>query len=225
MKWQDGASKRGECKLHRKALVQTLGKAYKHIGGLQGLKNRYRPYVCPMSDILEQIPEGVSLFDIGCGSGSLLCLGKAFRKIKRAVGYDVSPLAVEASRAVSGVEITLRGPEDGVPSFVGYQAVTVVDVLHHIPPQQQKQFLIDIVQNMDVGSRLIIADIDAGRWVGALMNRFHDLLLARQWVHPWPALRVSEALKALGCREEHFSLHRTLWYPHFVIRVVKECEV
>lgn len=207
--------------MRRKELVRSLKHAFAKVGGMQGLKNRYRPFVCPLAEILEQVPRGARLFDVGCGSGSLLWLAKAFRQVERADGFDVSPLAVEASRGLSGVTVTLRDRHEGLPSFAGYQVVTLVDVLHHIPPDQQQRFLVDLVGRMDSGSQLMIADIDADRKIGAFCNQLHDLLLAREWVHPWSPQRVRQVLRTAGCREVHFSRHSSLWYHHYLMRVVK----
>ena len=207
--------------MRRQELIRSLKHAFAKVGGIHGLKNRYRPYVCPLAEILEQIPKGVRLFDVGCGSGSLLWLAKEFRQLEKADGFDVSPLAVEASRELQGVTVILRDRHEGLPSFAGYQVVTLVDVFHHILPSQQQQFLVDVLGKMDVGSQLIIADIDADRKIGTSCNQLHDLLLAREWVHPWPPRRVRELLRTAGCRELHFSRHRSLWYPHYLIRVVK----
>jgi len=207
--------------LNRQDLIQTLHAASRQIGGVQGFKNRYRPYVCPLLEILEQIPEGSRLFDVGCGSGTLLYLGRCFRSLEKATGYDVSSPAVEASKVFGGIDVQWRSPDAPPPSFAGYDIVTMIDVLHHIHPQKQQQFVDDIVRNMDVGCSLIIADIDAARRVGAFLNQFHDLLLAREWVHPWPVEKVLAVLDDAGCRKTHLSLHRTLWYPHFIIKAEK----
>ena len=30
---------------------------------------KYRPYICPFEALIEEVPEGASVLDIGCGSG------------------------------------------------------------------------------------------------------------------------------------------------------------
>lgn len=208
-------------KVNQKDVLRCLRANASHIGGLQGLKTRYRPWVCPIRAILEQIPEGSRLFDVGCGSGVLLCLGVEILHLSKACGYDVSESAVEASRTFKGIEVRLLSKQGPMPSFQGYDVVTLVDVLHHIPSGKQQAFLAEVVHNMDVGSALLISDIDASRKVGAFLNQLHDLLLAGQWVHPWRPDDVMVVLDELGCEIRHFSLHRSLWYPHFIIKVMK----
>ncbi|GMQ99801.1 MAG: hypothetical protein BMS9Abin18_0627 [Zetaproteobacteria bacterium] len=205
----------------QKGVLRCLRSNASHIGGLQGVKTRYRPYVCPIRAILEQIPEGSRLFDVGCGSGALLCLGVELLHLSKACGYDVSESAVEASGTFKGIEVRLLSKQGPMPSFQGYDVVTLVDVLHHIPPGKQRGFLTEIVHNMDVGSTLLISDIDASRKVGAFLNQLHDLLLAGQWVHPWCPGDVLAVLGEIGCEECHCSLHWSLWYPHFIVKVRK----
>jgi len=205
----------------QKNVLRCLRANASHIGGLQGLKTRYRPCVCPIQAILEQIPEGARLFDVGCGSGALLYLGVELLHLSKACGYDVSESAVEASRTFKGIEVRLLSKQGPMPSFQGYDVVTLVDVLHHIPSGKQQEFLAGVVHNMDVGSTLLISDIDASRKMGSFLNQLHDLFLARQWVNPWCPDDVLAVLERVGCQKCHFSLHRSLWYPHFIIKVKK----
>ena len=78
-------------------LLQELREPSSEMGGLSGLKTRLRPLVCPLHVVLEQIPMGARLFDIGCGSGSLLYLAVRLRAAKSAHGYDVSHDAIKAA--------------------------------------------------------------------------------------------------------------------------------
>ncbi|MES0371599.1 MAG: methyltransferase domain-containing protein [Mariprofundaceae bacterium] len=177
-----------------------------------------------MVEIVEQIPDGASLFDVGCGSGTLLHLGKQFRHVKKASGYDISPSAVEASTVFENINVQLLSVGDPLPSLSGYDVISVVDVLHHIPVDQQDEFISEIIKLMDVGSELLIADINAEKKVGAFLNWIHDLLLAREWVHPSTPAKVESLISKLGCEVLHCSLHRTLWYPHFIMKVKKVTE-
>lgn len=207
--------------LSKKNILRCLRAKAIHMDGLIRFKTLCRPYVCPIHEILEQIPENARLYDVGCGSGALLYLGVQFRHLSKACGHDVSESAVEASKFFSGIEVRLLPEQEPMPSFQGYDVVTLVDVLHHIPPGEQYEFLAEIVHNMDVGSKLLIADIDASRKGGAFLNQLHDLFLAGQWVQPWHPDDVKFVLEKIGCEIRHFSLHRSLWYPHFIIIAVK----
>lgn len=207
--------------LDRQTIARCLMTSAKDVKGLQGVKNRYRPYVCPLVEIVEQIPDGASLFDVGCGSGTLLHLGRQFRHVKKAGGYDISPSAVEASAAFENLDVQLLSAGDPLPSLSGYDIISMVDVLHHIPVGQQNEFISTIIKNMDMGSELLIADINAEKKVGAFFNWIHDLLLAKEWVHPSTPAKVESVISELGCEVIHCSLHRTLWYPHFILKVKK----
>ena len=55
---------------------------------------KYRPFICPFEELLPYVPDGSSVFDIGCGCGLfLLALAFADKRIS-GVGVDVASEAV-----------------------------------------------------------------------------------------------------------------------------------
>ena len=102
--------------------------------------------------------------------------------------------------------------------LAGYDTVTMIDVLHHIRPSDQVTFLGRLIAAMPAGAKLIILDIDASKPIGAWCNQVHDLLLAREWVHPMRPDQVVATLSAAGAQVvEPLIRRRTFWYPHFRI--------
>jgi 2-polyprenyl-3-methyl-5-hydroxy-6-metoxy-1,4-benzoquinol methylase len=201
-------------------LLEELRAPARELSGLGALKTRFRPLVCPLGQVLEQVPRGARLFDIGCGSGTLLYLAARLRGVAVAHGYDVSREAIAAAavfqRRVPDLHAHWR-PPDALPELGGYDVVTLVDVLHHIPPAAQIVFLERIHAGMDGGAKLVILDINAARRLPALCNQLHDLLLARQWVHPLRPERVAAALAEAGARVAPPVFSDTLWYSHYLI--------
>ena len=64
----------------------------KHVpepGIISRLKISYRPYICPFKELLEDLPEGQKVFDIGCGSGMFLSLVAEFRNPKAIAGIEI----------------------------------------------------------------------------------------------------------------------------------------
>jgi 2-polyprenyl-3-methyl-5-hydroxy-6-metoxy-1,4-benzoquinol methylase len=205
-------------------LLQELREPSSEMGGLSGLKTRLRPLVCPLHVVLEQIPMGARIFDIGCGSGSLLYLAVRLRAAKSAHGYDVSHDAIKAAGTFarrSDLVCAKFLPVSDFPNLSGYDVVTLVDVLHHIPPERQTGFLAQIVHAMDTGAKLVILDINADRVVPAMCNQIHDLVLNRDWVHPMRPRDVVAALDAVRARVDSPTLINTLWYSHYLISAYK----
>src|SRR4051812_21214461 len=120
---------------------------------LDSIKRKARPLICPFDPILNAIPGRSAVFDIGCGSGFLLGL-IAERKTPRSLaGAEID------QKLVDGARNYLRDKTDGIPVSVNLfdgttlpdelgsaDVVTLVDVLHHVPPDQQVTFLHAVFQ-------------------------------------------------------------------------------
>jgi cyclopropane fatty-acyl-phospholipid synthase-like methyltransferase len=208
-------------------LIRELEPHCKRMSGLTALKTRYRPFICPLDMVLSKIPEGARLYDIGCGSGALLYLALKLRSVKVAHGYDISSEAIKASEAFTFAmepgkfQVVKLHPEKTPPDLRGYDTVTIIDVLHHIPRELQENFIRKTIAQMDSGSRLIIKDIEASKIIGSFLNQIHDLLLAGEWVHQCRSQDVVKILQSTGATVSKTEFRWTLWYPHFqVIAIV-----
>jgi 2-polyprenyl-3-methyl-5-hydroxy-6-metoxy-1,4-benzoquinol methylase len=181
-----------------------------------------RPYICPFGEVLELVPQGARVLDVGCGSGLFLLFLASLGRISRGVGFDISCDAIAAAQAAAGtlsdaqqVRFSVRAVEEGIPHG-DWTVVSAIDVIHHIPPQYQAGFVSDLCAATPPGARLIIKDMVAAPWWRSLANRLHDLVMARQWVH-----HVSpEAVKTwvdprMGCI--HQSRTNMLWYGHWTL--------
>ena len=191
------------------------------LSGLARLRTFYRPYICPMGWILSEIPKDARLYDIGCGSGVLLYLAKAVSQVNLAHGYDIDPGAVTTSQIFSYDQNSFRVEclpvESTPPNLSGYDVVTMIDVLHHIPSDQQRKFMQRVADNMAPGARLVFKDIDASEFAGSCMNQLHDLILARQWVHPLSRQESVRMLTEAGLSVLRHDTRWSLWYPHHLI--------
>ncbi len=190
-------------------------------GGLDCLKIRYRPLVAPFHAVLSHIPPGARLLDIGCGSGVLLYLALEYRRCQIAHGYDISANAVRKAKKLVGnndrFKARLLKPNSEIPDLADYDVITMVDVLHHVPAHRQRTFLRNIAEAMPSGAVLIVTDIDGSRRVGSGLNQLHDLMLNREWVHPWRASDVVRVLTKCGLEVAKPTRYRSLWYPHYLL--------
>jgi len=173
--------------------------------------------------VLAEIPRGSCLYDIGCGSGALLYLALKTCLVKVAHGYDVSEEVVKSAKAFEMssdiFQVIYLPTEKTPPDLHGYDIVTMVDVLHHIPAKLQDNFLCTTISRMDSGAKLIIKDIEASKFLGSLMNQIHDLLLAREWVYQRRSSDVVKVLRSTGAIVSKPLFRWTLWYPHFQVVV------
>jgi len=182
-----------------------------------------RPYICPFDRLLELVPDGASVLDVGCGCGLFLGLLAATGKQPRGFGVDVSAEAIPTARIMADrlretqvpADLTFHriGPDDPRPDG-SYDVVSLIDVIHHVPRARQRALFASAASTVRPGGLLLFKDIGPKPFWRASMNRLHDLLVAREWIH-----LVSADLVANWGREEGLTLVRRerinrLWYGH-----------
>jgi 2-polyprenyl-3-methyl-5-hydroxy-6-metoxy-1,4-benzoquinol methylase len=188
------------------------------------LKQVYRPMICPFDTLINLIPEGERIVEIGCGIGTFLCLLNAYRRPASLGGLDIDPSAIETARAVL-TAMSSRAPVrlltyDGttLPKLIReYNYVVVIDVLHHIPSEQHVTFLSDLFDRMHPGALLILKDIDAARQFLCLFNKLHDFLLTGARTYERKMSHLRETLQNLGFQIQRVITQRVYVYPHFTI--------
>lgn len=201
--------------------VKSLLPIARKLSWCDRLKMLGRPLISPLPFILNYINPKDKLFDIGCGSGALLHLAVKHANVDIADGCEISDSLLSnitkldhPFHVTNVIKITI---DDPLPPLEDYTLVTAIDVLHHVMPEKQQFFLEEITSNTKSGTRLILADINADKSIGAFLNRIHDLMLAKQLVYPWSPSKVAYHLTRLGWNIKHHTHHRNLWYPHYVI--------
>lgn len=184
---------------------------------------RHRPKICPFDQILAFIEPDNKIFDIGCGSGFLLYAALVLRQISGGYGVDVDSPAIEAANQAFHHQVksdtfhfTVASEPDKWPAEE-FDAVTMIDLLHHVPPSRLDNFVRQAAAMVKPGGRLIVKDMAGDRWVYAMANRLHDLLLARQWINYIDMDKISISLQREGWVEESRQ-ERIMWlYSHRLI--------
>jgi 2-polyprenyl-3-methyl-5-hydroxy-6-metoxy-1,4-benzoquinol methylase len=153
------------------------------------LMQSLRPYICPFEHLLAHVPTGASVLDAGCGAGLLLALIAHFDPTATGFGFDTSVHAIRVARRIAKrpmfasrlrfetLSVTAEWPSGS------YDVVSVVDVLHHVPPAAQPHLVSIALSRVRRGGLLIYKDMAHRPAWQAGWNRMHDLLLARQWIN------------------------------------------
>jgi 2-polyprenyl-3-methyl-5-hydroxy-6-metoxy-1,4-benzoquinol methylase len=146
-----------------------------------------RTYICPFDRLTRQVPHGAFVFDIGCGTGAFLNLLSHQGRISAAVGCDVNARALNAASQAaaslpSGPVFHRVESSDMWPSGP-FDAVSLIDLMHHVPPNLQSAFFTAAASRVRPGGILIYKDMAKRPFWRAWTNRLHDLLLARQWIN------------------------------------------
>lgn len=183
----------------------------------------YRAYICPLHEVILEVPPQSSVLDVGCGHGLLLNLLARLGRIRKGHGFDVAGAAIKVARqvadrhALSGVVgFEHRSIAQGIPD-AGHDVVTVIDVLHHVPDAHKADFVRALCQVVPPGGRLVIKDmVVRPRWRAAA-NRLHDLVMARQWVDHVESDTVETWAKEVGMNVLRRDRFNTWWYGHWLL--------
>ncbi|CAN5827538.1 hypothetical protein BH11PLA1_BH11PLA1_01030 [soil metagenome] len=195
-----------------------------------------RPFICPFEELLPHVPAGGSVLDVGCGGGLWLHLMARLGIISRGVGFDSSAkavaLATDAAGRMSGNgartgrgESKLGAMKEAELQFIQLDArapwprgefdvVSIIDVIHHVPPEAQRRVIDDAAGRVAPGGVLIYKDMcRRPRWRAGL-NRLHDLVMARQWIHYCAIEEVEAWAVEAGLRVERAAFLPRWWYGH-----------
>lgn len=187
-------------------------------GGLNRLLIRLRPFICPFEDLLEAVPFDAEALDIGCGSGFWLYLVWLQKNPKHITGIDPSRTKIKSARhAFLTIPIPSSFLVQSDPYLwptKEYDVVSMIDVLHHIPPAFQERFFRQAVSRVGDGGVLIYKDMCCRPLWKAIFNQMHDLIFARQWIYHVDIKKV-EAWAADEDLELRRTAERTLYcYGH-----------
>lgn len=190
-------------------------------GLIDKLKIGYRPFICPFVDLLDLLPAGASVFDIGCGNGMFLSLVAKFKKPAALGGVEISDrLIANAIQVCCDVDPNIPlhlsvGTALDIPqSLAKFDHVFLIDVLHHIPKAKQWGALAHIHDRMSPGATFVLKDIDATRRMLTRCNKLHDLLLAGEIGHERKAGTIARHLQRIGFKIRSATSRRMLAYPH-----------
>lgn len=191
---------------------------YESAPALARLQQRLRPRVCAFEPLVPEIQaSGGRMLDFGCGAGlfGLHCLNEGY--VDSVDGVDVSSpalAAAEAARGVSAHADKVRFSLGAIPE-PSYNAISMIDVMHHVSPAEQRQTFFDLCDRLSVGGVLMYKDMcSRPRW-RAVANRMHDLILNRQWIHYVPIEQVIEwAVEERGLELERRTRFNYLVYAH-----------
>jgi SAM-dependent methyltransferase len=185
-----------------------------------------RPQLLSVMDLL--LTDHGRVLDVGCGFGLFAAYFGQMHRGRRIVGVDPDARRIGIARAVSerlGLdghsfvaadirEADIEGPFD---------AAYVLDVMHHLPRDDQRRVLERIRSVLVPGGTLIVKDITTEPRFGLLFTEALDRLMVG-WDQPlsyrhhreWAAI-----LEDVGFRTRAVRVPDVLPYPHVVIAATK----
>jgi len=181
-----------------------------------------RPYNCPLEVLLSLVPDDGSVLDIGCGCGILLGLAALSGKAISAIGIDTAAASIQTAVAMqSALDPKLparlafrkiRALDDWPDGK--FDMVSLIDVMHHIPPAKQAATFQAAAARVKPGGILLYKDMVRRPLWRAWLNRLHDLGVAREWIHYYPVAHIEAAACDLGLIPLRSETINRLWYGH-----------
>ncbi len=186
----------------------------------QARLQRWRPRFVPFAPLLAVVPPQARVLDVGCGAGLFLALLAQRGDLTLGLGVDSSAPAIARAmdmrtRHQHGAVLEFRAQDARTPLPAGpWDAVCLIDVLHHVPPAQQAGVVAAAAAVLRPGGVLIVKEMATRPWWCAGANRLHDLLLARQWIHQMEAPTVVGWCRSAGLSITGQGAARHAWYAH-----------
>ena len=182
-----------------------------------------RPYICPFDELIARTPQGSTVLDVGCGDGLFLNILGNLQRISGGLGFDNNRDAIATAQAArinivdsSGIEFREWSIGDKWPEGE-FDVVSMIDVLHHIPPPQKQFAIAEAVRHVKRGGLFIFKDIGINpRW-RAFFNSLHDFILTGERVTYTPLNVVSSWVTLAGMRELERQTFNRVWYGHELI--------
>jgi 2-polyprenyl-3-methyl-5-hydroxy-6-metoxy-1,4-benzoquinol methylase len=161
-----------------------------------------RPLIARFDRVVDHIPPGSRLLDIGCGNGLLLALAGSYAEAGPGVGVDSNADAIAAARRMASARsrpLTFQVGASATDWPAGtFDVVMMVDVLHHVPPAARRDLVFAALARVVPGGLFIYKDMCRRPLFRRLWNQLHDLVLARQLVAVEPIENVVDWIARAG---------------------------
>ena len=208
--------------LNNAAIIKFLSSKFKSAGFIDSLKIKYRSLICPFISLIQTVKPGEKAGDVGCGSGQFLLLLTEFAQPSYLYGIEISKKLIDnAHNLFSSFPKEKYAFEqyDGIhfpKALAEMDVLFLIDVLHHVPKNNQEAFIKDLAIIMKPGSRLVLKDIDAASPL-VYCNKIHDFIFAREIGNEMSMESAKNLLVANGLNIIEQSKRTMYVYPHYTL--------
>ena len=180
-----------------------------------------------LEEIGQYLPEHGRVLDIGCGFG-LFALYYAQRCPGRhVVGFDLAERRIETARQAAA-DLGLKNAEfhigdaRGISALDPFDAIYLLDVLHHIPQDVVPSLLSSIHDALPVGGILVVKELDTSPTWQRLFAHALDLMMSPDSPpHYWPQEKLASTIEDAGFSVKRHQLIDYLPYPHVLYVATK----
>jgi 2-polyprenyl-3-methyl-5-hydroxy-6-metoxy-1,4-benzoquinol methylase len=166
----------------------------------------------------------LSVIDIGSGFGLLGCYLGLWDPDLHYVGIEVDESRVRAARSLSQrlglrhVQFKVGDATDLAPRPGEFEAVVMVDLLHHVPDSTKVRLLATSYDVLPRGGLMIVKDIDTRPWPKLAFTWLADVLVARTLrMSYWSEEKLTDSVMAAGFSVQRYPVSNYLPYPHMLL--------
>lgn len=175
-----------------------------------------------LEEIGQYLPREGRILDLGSGFGLFSLYYAALEPGRRITGIDLSPNRVERARksagklGLSNVEYDAANVLEWKPEE-DFDAVYLLDVIHHLPAAEVPGFLEKIRSLIVPGGMLVIKEVaDRPRYKMLFTLVLDRLMVGMEPIRYWPPDELMELLTRLGFRVFRHRMTDILPYPHIL---------
>ena len=135
--------------------------------------------ILPIRRIDEIVPKSGTVTDYGCGFGIVSCYLGLSSKNRKITGIEHNAERIKKARWIGkGIKnVKFEVGDASKNKIIKSNIHLLVDVIHHIPYDNQILLLNSIIKSMDKDNLIIIKDIDSKPFLKYLWNYIHDKIM------------------------------------------------
>ena len=179
----------------------------------------FRPLYAPLHILLNKIPRGSRLLDIGCGTGVFLILANFLRGIESGLGVDINRRSIELAESVADSKKLSFRVISNLSDLqnVDCTYLSCIDLLHHIGKNEKVDLIKKISDLLPIGGKVLLKDLaPKPRW-RSIANRITDYLSTRSKVAYLSQYAAAEMLEKNGFEiTDSGKFNMYIWSHYFI---------
>lgn len=175
-----------------------------------------------LEEIGQYLPQKGRVLDLGCGFGLFSLCYATLAPGRNITGIDLSAARIERARE-SARKLGLDNVHYEVANILEWEraeqfnAIYLLDVIHHLPYDSVPQFLQKIRSLIAPGGRLIIKEVaDRPRHKMLFALILDRLMVGMEPIRYWPPDELTQLVASLGFEVFHHRMTDILPYPHIL---------
>jgi len=198
-------------------------------GFFERLYVRLRFLICPFEEVERHIPKNGKIADVGCGTGLFAFYLALSSKNRDVYGVDLNNRRIKRALELKDGVGNVHFEHGDVRSahLPKCDAVTMVDLLHHLPFSAQEKLISQVFDLLPSGGVFVVKDLASKPVLKAWWNVFHDFVMTREKVYVRDVDALKSVLESAGFSVEVVDLRKWFIPYNHVLFVAKklQCEI